>query len=357
MVKILIVRLGALGDILHALPAITGIRAALPDATIGWVIEERWSELLTAKGPKPNPEGISEQKPVVNLIHTVNTKQWRSNLFRPATAREICLDLGRIRRVKYDFVLDFQGAIKSALFASISGAAVKAGFDTPREQAARVFYSKKFSPAGNHVIEQNHAMAAGALKECLGQRGLRLLAPQLPLDPVAEAWADAEIARLGLASFAIVNPGAGWGGKQWPAERFGEVARALARHNLKTLVNAGPDEDALAQAVIAASGGNAFALNCSIGQLVALTRRARLMIAGDTGPLHVAASLGVPVVGLFGPTDPVRTGPFGTKSVVLRHEESKTTFSHHRKPDDGLLKITVDEVIAAARHLLGSSHA
>src|SRR5258706_435217 len=153
MVKILIVRLGALGDILHALPAITGIRAALPDATIGWVIEE------------------------------------------------------------------------------------------------------------------NHAMAAAALKECLGQRGLRLLAPQLPLDPVAEAWANAEIARLGLASFAIVNPGAGWGGKQWPAERFGEVARALARHNLKTLVNAGPDEDALAQAVIAASGGNAFALNCSIGQL------------------------------------------------------------------------------------------
>jgi len=107
--------------------------------------------------------------------------------------------------------------------------------------------------------------------------------------------------------------------------------------------------------VIAASGGNAFALNCSVGQLIALTRRARLLIAGDTGPLHIAASLGVPVVGLFGPTDPVRTGPFGTKSVVLRHEDSETTFSHHRKPDDGLRKITVDEVTAAARHLLGSS--
>jgi heptosyltransferase I len=357
MVKILIVRLGALGDILHALPAVTGIRAALPDATIGWVIEERWSELLTARGAKPNPEGTSEQKPIVNLIHTVNTKQWRRNFFRPAMAREIRLDLARIRHVQYDFALDFQGAIKSAVFASISGATVKAGFATPRESAARFFYTRKFSRSGDHVIEQNHAMAASALKECLGERELKLLAPRLPVDSAAEAWANAEIARLGIASFAIVNPGAGWGGKQWPVERFGEVAKALARHNLKTLVNAGPDEDTLAQAVTAASGGNAFAVNCSIGQLIALTRRARLMIAGDTGPLHIAASLNVPIVGLFGPTDPIRTGPFGTKSVVLRHEESKTTFSHHRKPDDGLLKITVDEVIAAARHLLGSSHA
>ncbi len=355
MAKILIVRLGALGDILHALPAVTGLRAALPDAVIGWVIEERWSELLTAKGTKPNLEGISEQKPVVNLIHTVNTRQWRRNFFRPAMAREIRLDLGRIRHVQYDFALDFQGAIKSAVLASISGAAVKAGFATPRESAARFFYTRKFSRSGEHVIEQNHDMAAEALRDCLGRQQIKLLAPQLPLDSAAEAWADTEIARLGIASFAIVNPGAGWGGKQWPAERFGEVAKALARHNLKTLVNAGPDEDTLAQAVIAASGGNAFALNCSVGQLIALTRRARLLIAGDTGPLHIAASLGVPVVGLFGPTDPVRTGPFGTKSVVLRHEDSETTFSHHRKPDDGLRKITVDEVTAAARHLLGSS--
>src|SRR4029077_14701724 len=124
------------------------------------------------KGTKANPEGISEQKPVVNLIHTINTKRWRKNFLRPGTAREIRLDLKRIRHVEYDFVLDLQGAIKSAVLASISGAAVKAGFATPTESAAGLFYSRKFSRSGDHVIEQNHAMAADALKECLGQQQL-----------------------------------------------------------------------------------------------------------------------------------------------------------------------------------------
>jgi heptosyltransferase-1 len=152
-------------------------------------------------------------------------------------------------------------------------------------------------------------------------------------------------------------PGAGWGAKQWPAERFGAVAQALAKHNLKTLVNTAPGEEALAQAVATASGGNAFAINCTVGQLLALTRRARISLGGDTGPMHLAAALGIPVVALFGPTDPARTGPFSARAITLRHPESKTTFSHHRTPDAGLLQISAEEVIAAARHLLGGGHA
>jgi heptosyltransferase-1 len=163
--------------------------------------------------------------------------------------------------------------------------------------------------------------------------------------------------RLGIASFALVNPGAGWGAKQWPAERFGAVAQALARHNLKTLVNAAPGEATLAQAVVDSSHGNSFVIQCSISQLIALTRRARIFIGGDTGPLHLACAQNVPTVGIYGPTDPARTGPFGRKTIALRHPESKTTFSHHRKPDSGLLKISADEVISAARHLLGGAGA
>ncbi|HEX7287881.1 MAG TPA: glycosyltransferase family 9 protein, partial [Candidatus Angelobacter sp.] len=216
---------------------------------------------------------------------------------------------------------------------------------------------KRFPRQGEHVIEQNHGLAVQALTGPLGKDALKLTAPLLPSDPAAEDWAEAEISRKGLGSFALVTPGAGWGGKQWPAERFGEVARALAAHNLKTIVNTGPEEEGLARQVVEASGGSAVELSCSVGQLIALTRHARIFIGGDTGPLHLAAALGIPVVGIYGPTDPARTGPFGTRAIALRHAESETTFSHHREPDDGLLKITAQEVIEAARHLLGGAGA
>jgi heptosyltransferase-1 len=357
MSKILIARLGALGDILHALPAVTAIRAALPQATIGWLVEERWTELLTTHHPKQSPDTVGPQKPVPNLIHTVDTMRWRRRVFRPETLAEVRGALRRVREAEYDLAIDFQGAIKSGLLARLSGARSIAGFENPREPAARVFYSQKFSRKGEHVIEQNHALAAQALKRHLGGKELEFIAPQLPCDPEAETWAQAEIMRLGIASFALVNPGAGWGAKQWPAERFGAVAQALARHNLKTLVNAAPGEASLAQAVVDSSHGSAFVIQCSISQLIALTRRARIFIGGDTGPLHLACVQNVPTVGLYGPTDPTRTGPFGRNTIALRHPESKTTFSHHRKPDSGLLKISADEVISAARHLLGGAGA
>jgi heptosyltransferase-1 len=293
---------------------------------------------------------------VVNFLHTVDTKRWRRQILHASTRAELRGALRRAREIHYDIALDFQGAIKSALLASLSRSPV-AGFTDPREPAARVFYSQRYPRAGEHVIEQNHALAAQALKELLGGRELKLIPPRLPCDTEADAWAQAEIMRLGIASFALVTPGAGWGAKQWPAERFGAVAKALAKHNLKTLVNAAPGEEELAQQVAEAAGGHAFAVRCRIGELIALTRRARIFIGGDTGPLHLAAALGIPAVGLFGPTDPVRTGPFGERTIALRHPQSKTTFSHHRHPDEGLLQISAEEVIGAARHLLGGGRA
>ncbi|HWS16822.1 MAG TPA: glycosyltransferase family 9 protein [Candidatus Elarobacter sp.] len=357
MAKILIVRLGAMGDILHALPAVTAIRDALPKATIGWLVEERWSELLTAQGRKASPNTVSPQKPLVNNIHTVDTRRWRQHFFRPSATTEIVGALKRVRKIDYDFALDFQGAIKSGFFARLGGARIVAGYADPRESGTRFFYNKTLQRRGDHVIQQNLALAIEALQPVLGGRELQLEAPRLPVDPTAEAWADSEIARLGIASYAIVNPGAGWGAKRWPPERFGEVARALAAHNIKTLVNASADESELACTVVRASGGNAFELRCTIGQLIALTRRARIFVGGDTGPLHLAAALEIPVVGLFGPTDPGRTGPFGTRSIALRHPESETTSSHHREAEIGLLKISAEEVISAARHLLGARDA
>ena len=354
MTRILIVRLGALGDIIHALPAATAIRQALPDAMLGWMVEERWSELLTARGEKQSPLATSPQKPIVNLVHTVDTVRWRKNFFRAATMKEIAGDLGRLRQTHYDLALDFQGNMKSALLATLSRARATTGFRNPRERGARWFYNHTFSRLGEHVIEQNLSLADEALRRWLGDRRLEKTAPVLPCDPAAESWACDEINRLGIASFAVMNPGAGWGGKQWPPERFGEVARALAIHNVKTLVNTGPGEEALATSVVESSSGHATSITCSLGQLIALLRRARLLIGGDTGPLHLAAALGIPVVGIYGPTDPARTGPLGSQAIALRHPESETTFSHHATPDEGLLQITTEEVISAARYLLGT---
>jgi heptosyltransferase-1 len=157
--------------------------------------------------------------------------------------------------------------------------------------------------------------------------------------------------------FAILNPGAGWGAKRWPAERYGHVARALAKCGVQSVVNYGPGEEDLAGAAEAASEGAARAFQCSISELIALTRRAKLFVGGDTGPLHLAAALKVPVVAIFGPTDPARNGPYGTRSVVLRNPASMTTHARNPRTDEAMLGIGVEEVVSSAQALLAGKTA
>jgi heptosyltransferase I len=154
------------------------------------------------------------------------------------------------------------------------------------------------------------------------------------------------------SDFAIVSPGAGWGAKQWPAERYAAVARELAVDGVHSLINYGPGEEALATAVESASAGAARKVSCSVAELIALTRHARLFIGGDTGPLHLAAALRIPVVAIFGPTNPARNGPIGTNAIVLRSPSSLTNHARLSDPEQGLLEISPGEVIAAARRLL-----
>jgi heptosyltransferase-1 len=172
-----------------------------------------------------------------------------------------------------------------------------------------------------------------------------------------DADAGEKISKLtaDVGCLVILSPGAGWGAKQWPVERYGVVAKALAAEGVHSLVNYGPGEEELAAAVESASDGAARRISCSIAELIALTRRAKLLIGGDTGPTHLAAALKVPVVAIFGPTNPARNGPFNTRSIVLRSASSMTDHSRHREPERGLLQITPEEVVLAARELLRES--
>ena len=357
--SILIVRLSAMGDIIHTLPAVAALRNAFPNATLGWLVEERWAELLCALR-YPRSGLRSRERPLVDRLHTVSMTEFRRVPFAFNTWQKIAVGLSELRGVQYDAAIDFQGAVRSALLARWSGAAVVYGDAQPRENAASMFYTRQVETTGRHVVEQALDLARAAIPQPLGSpttRDMAKVASCLTAEIPYDADAEASIRRLTatFTDFAILNPGAGWGAKQWPVERYGIVAKELARDGIHSLVNFGPGEDKLATAVEAASQGVAQKISCSIAELIALTRRAKLLIGGDTGPLHLAAALKVPVVAIFGPTNPARNGPFGTRSIVLRNASSLTDHSRRREPEQGLLEITPEEVIAAARKLLRQS--
>jgi heptosyltransferase-1 len=358
--SILVVRLGAMGDLIHAIAAVSALRAALPECKIGWLIEKRWSHLLCASGFASRGER-SQERPLVDDLFAVDIRALRSNPISPATWKELRRGFAELRSAGYEQVVDLQGAVRSALFARLSGASDSWGESHPREAPAAIFYRHAVPVSGTHVAQQNLALISA-----VAGIPLDFCAPLLPHDAGSTEWCEqlligrstpprATTARVGdpsEAGFCILNPGAGWGAKCWPPSAFAEVARRLAEVGVRSLVNSGPGEERLARQVAESSGGAAEAISCTVSQLIELTRRARLFIGGDTGPMHLAAAFGVPVVGLFGPTNPERNGPWRTRSIVLRSQRSATSYHHTARPDRALQSIAPADVARAALALL-----
>ncbi|MHB8216153.1 MAG: glycosyltransferase family 9 protein [Candidatus Sulfotelmatobacter sp.] len=347
--RLLVVRLSAMGDVIHTLPAVQALRESFPRAHIGWLIEERWAELLCAAG-FPRRGARSSRRPLVDEVHTVKLKGWGKSFFSLSTWQRVATVWNDVRDARYEVAVDLQGAVRSAVLARWSGARVVYGAAEPRESPASLWYTRKVVERGRHVIEQNFSVA-----EALAGHRMSVPRAPLPRDPKADSLIDQRLVESGVSEFAILNPGAGWGAKRWPAERYGEVARGLADLGMRSILNYGPGEDRLVRAAEAASAGTARAMSCTLTELIALTRRARLFVGGDTGPLHLAAALGVPVVGIYGPTDPARNGPYGTRSIVLRSGESVTSHARRVEADEGMLGIGSGAVVEAARELLGSA--
>ena len=351
--RLLVVRLGAMGDILHALPAVTALRMAHPGWVIDWVVEPKWSALLAAETSAGRDTFSNAPKqPIVDRLHLASTKQWRRTPLASQTRIEIRSLRQALKAGDYDTVLDLQGAIRSAVIGRMAGCSCVIGEAEPRERAARWLYSHQVDIRGAHVIEQGIELASAVAGD-----DLAAVKPWLPVDPAAEVWADELFAVSPNAPVALINPGAGWGAKRWPIERYSAVAKGLVDRGFRVFVNGGPGEEPLLESISQQTQGAVVKLNCSLGQLIAVTRRVTLAIAGDTGPLHLACALGRPVVGIYGPTDPSRNGPFGTRFKVLRSPQSRRDHTRHEAPEAGLLTITPEDVLRAAEELLYSEAA
>lgn len=327
--RFLVVRLGSLGDIVHAFPAVAALRESFPKAEIVWVTHPRWRELV-------------ESSDLISETWEIETRSF-------ASVRDI---LSRIRTKGFTAAIDYQGLWKSAALPFLGRVPDRIGFSSHsvREFGVPLLYTERVRCTKTHIADQN-----GELSLRAGARN-SVASLSLRVPPKFNDAARAVLEQNKIDTYVVLSPGGGWSSKCWPPERYGELCRGIrASLGLRCIVNYGPGEEGLLSAVKAASG-DSDPLTCHgpVGALMALVRNSRCVVGGDTGPLHLAVALGTPVVALFGPTDPARNGPYRpcadlVKDLVLRSPNAVTTYKRGDQPDPSLLELDVAAVCDAVR--------
>jgi lipopolysaccharide heptosyltransferase I len=320
---ILIVRLGALGDVVHTIPAVAAIRTAFPQSRIDWLVDRK-------------------HRDIVDLVTVVDRVIAIDSNSLAGWSEAVRL----LRQTKYATAIDLQGLLKSAMLARSVHGRRTIGFPMKhlREKAARLFYTAAPDPGdATHVIYKNLALLTPL---AVIDRRLRF-----PLEIPHTPTVVQVVTRFEPNGYVLINPGAAWPNKQWPPERFGEVAAAMARDfGWRSLVLWGPGEQEIAHAVVAASAGAAESSPpTTIPDLVGIARHARMMISGDTGPLHIAGAVNTPIVALYGPTQPERNGPWGLHDVAIsRVQQCSCLYERKcRKTERCIDDISVAEVMSA----------
>lgn len=315
---ILVVRVGSMGDIIHALPAAATLKHGFPGSELSWIVHPRWLPLLAG-----NPY-VDRLIPFDRRKLTSIGEAWRG-----------------LRECHYDFAVDFQGLVQSALIASFARAERIYGFHQSliREKFAAAFYSSRIRASKAHVVDRNLELAAAA-----GASTMLVTFP-LPAGEPEGALPDGD--------FVLTNPTAGWGAKQWPAEHYGALAGRLREELGMTLVVNGAPSAAESLARI----DGVFAHVSGIPGLIHATRRAAAVVGVDSGPMHVAAALGKPGVAIFGPTDPGRNGPYGGSFTVLRRTDAIKSYKRTSQPDPSMREILPDVVFEALKTRLAQSRA
>jgi heptosyltransferase I len=327
---ILIIRLSSLGDILHALPAFADLRASFPNSKIDWLVSEKHKSLLSAV------RGI-------DAIRILGTKAHGD-----FPLRSLIRDL---RSQHYDFAIDFQGLLKTAALSLLSGARTRLGFSRrlAREFPAHWFYNRTQPKPQRqlHVLQLNRMLAgltgavpvSAPLEFCVPENDARLVESMLLM-----------LRNEQLTGYVVINPGGGWPTKRWSLHKFGDLTkRIVVELGLPVVLTTGPGEETYYQAIADhCDGVQLHHFPVSFLQLIPLYQNARLIVGGDTGPFHLACALGAPVVGIFGPTSPVRNGPWRSEDEVVAHA-LPCSFCYGRScaTNNECMDISVDEVFAA----------
>ena len=336
--RIAIIKLSSLGDVVHALPVARALRRTLPGAHLTWVVEAREYAVLS-------------DHPDLDAVVPVDTRLWRRLIWSPSGARQVLGKVGRlrerIRHASFDVAIDLQGLLKSGLLTAYTGAPLRIGFSAGRcrERWNALFTNRHVTPpaSARHVVEQYLAL--------LTPLGIEPGPAEfhVPVPAAAERRMEELLVKEGVKPgdrLVAINPGAGRPQKRWAVARWSALAERLATEaGARLLLLWGPDEAHMARDISLALPGHSALLAppTDLGELAALLKRCRLMIASDTGPLHLAAALGTPALGLFGPTPAVRNGPYGPHCRGLQ------------SPDGTMMGLEVETVFEAARGMLEGS--
>jgi heptosyltransferase-1 len=322
----LLVRLGSLGDIVHALPAASALRDAFPQARIDWLVEPKWRRIL---------EGNRDVNDIVTLDRGALSTIWST--------------VKTLRAKNYTTAIDFQGLYKSALMPFAARVPRRIGFreSYAREGFAAKLYTDTHNPVGAHKVDHNLTLARAAGASVT-------TSPRFPLsitDQDREAAAR-ELTQRNITDYFVLNPGGGWKSKLWPPEKYGELSAALAAQHprWRPVVTYGPGEDAMAEEVVRCAGppAKAAAIPLALGPLLAVLQQAKFVVSADTGPLHLASALATPCVGLYGPTDPARNGAYSRDDINVRNlRGTATTYDRGATYSDSMLSITVAQVLEA----------
>jgi lipopolysaccharide heptosyltransferase I len=336
--SILVLRTSALGDVVHCLPVASALRRAFPAARISWVVEEPFAPLAASH-------------PAVDEAIPVALRRWRRAPLAAETRREVFAFVRRLRAQRADVALELMGNHKGGILARLSGAPRRIGAAKRwrREPSSAIWLNDTVEPGGEHAVERALSLLArlGIAPPTADFAAASLLPPSAN-DGAGPASAT--------GSYVLLQPGAGWGNKRYPVAWWGEVARTLAASGERVRVLAGPDEAPLAAGVAEAAGAGVSPLDPGgLPALAAWLRGARLVLGGDTGPLHLAHALGVPVLALHGPTDPARHGPYGAAERAL-YRRLPCSFCYRRFAETKacLLELQPREVAARALALLAA---
>lgn len=327
--RFLVVRLGSLGDIVHTFPAVAALRESFPKAEIVWLTHARWRALVESSELAPE-------------IWEVETRSY-------ASVRDT---FSRLRKKKFTAAIDYQGLWKSAALPFLGRVPRRIGFSSHsvREFGVPLLYTDRVRSTRAHIAEQNGELSQRAGAPSIAG-SFRLSVPSLQ-----EAFAMQLLRGFGVDRYVVLSPAGGWRSKCWPPERYGALCQQIYSNlGLRCILNQGPGDEECIATVKAASGDAApISCNSSLHQLMVFSRNALCVVAGDTGPLHLAVALGTPVVALFGPTDPARNGPYrpacdSVKDIVLRSPNAATTYKRGDQPDPSLLELDVQTVFDAVR--------